>query len=124
MFKRESIYKWNVTPFQMFENASYWQPPPLIRFTRGCDYDESYEKVKKELLAKKVTHLSSEKHSALNNLLKNLTIERKSISNGMLFCIDNAEKAEEIITSLVNSIKSGNDSSLNNIVGIVFIYIF
>ena len=112
----DSIYKWNVTPFQMFENGSYWQPPPLNRFTKGCDFDDSYEKVKKELLTKKETHLSTEKNDALNNMLKNLTIERKSISNGMLFCIDNAEKAEEIITSIVNSIKSGNESSLNKIV--------
>ena len=31
----------------MFKNGSYWQPPPLNRYTQGSP-DESYEKAKKE----------------------------------------------------------------------------
>jgi hypothetical protein len=33
-----------------------------------------------------------------------LTLERKSISEAMIFCIDNAEKAQEIVECLVESI--------------------
>ncbi len=33
-----------------------------------------------------------------------MTLERKSISEAMIFCIDNAEKAQEIVECLVESI--------------------
>jgi hypothetical protein len=40
-------------------------------------------------------------------MLKNITLERKSISEAMIFCIDNAEKAEEIVECIVDSITQG-----------------
>jgi hypothetical protein len=52
------------------------------------------------------------KRSKLEEMLKNITLERKSISEAMIFCIDNAEKAEEIVECLVESITQG-DLTLN-----------
>ncbi len=37
-------------------------------------------------------------------MLRNLTTERKSIGEAMIFCIENAEKAEEIIQCIVESL--------------------
>ena len=50
--KGESIAKWNTAPFRMFKNGSFWQPPPLNRYTKGSP-DESYEKAKHELEIRK-----------------------------------------------------------------------
>ena len=37
-------------------------------------------------------------------MLRNLTSDRKSIGEAMIFCIQNADKAEEIVECLVESL--------------------
>ncbi len=48
----ESLTKWRTAPFRMFKNGSFWQPPPLNRYTQGSP-DESYENARHELEIKK-----------------------------------------------------------------------
>lgn len=98
----ESIAKWNTAPFKMFKNGSFWQPPPLNRYTKGSP-DESYEKAKHELEIRK-GNLSNDKREKLEEMLRNLTSDRKSIGEAMIFCIQNADKAEEIVECLVESL--------------------
>jgi U2-associated protein SR140 len=52
IIKGDSICKWKTKPFQMFKNGSYWQPPPVNRFTT-CSRDESYERAYREIEVKK-----------------------------------------------------------------------
>jgi U2-associated protein SR140 len=53
-------------------------------------------------------------------MLRNLTTERKSIAEAMIFCIDNAEKAEEIVECIVESLSIA-ETPLNKKVYIFFI---
>ena len=50
--KGESASKWSTKPFQMFKNGSYWQPPPLNRYTQGSS-DDAYDRAKQEVEIKK-----------------------------------------------------------------------
>lgn len=43
----------------MFENGSYWIPPPLIKYTQGSP-DEAYDKALGELETQKEGALSRE----------------------------------------------------------------
>ena len=98
----ESVSKWRTVPFRMFKNGSYWQPPPLNRYTQGSP-DEAYEKAKTECEIRR-GNLCNEKRDKLEDILRNINSERKSISDAMLFCLDNAEKAEEIVQVIVESL--------------------
>ena len=86
----------------MFKNGSYWQPPALNRYTQGLP-DEAYEKAKQEVEIKK-TNLTNEKRDKLEEMLRNLTTERKSIAKAMIWCIENSEKAEEIVECIAESL--------------------
>jgi hypothetical protein len=44
------------------------------------------------------------KREKLEEMLRNLTSDRKSIGEAMIFCIQNADKAEEIVECLVESL--------------------
>lgn len=74
------------------------------------------QKAKAVLLSAEANKQTSEKLKKLGDLLKNLTTERKSISEAMLFCIDNADKAEEISEylneSIVNLINDEEEKNL------------
>ena len=98
----ESASNWRTVPFKMFKNGSFWQPPPLNRYTEGSP-DESYEKARHELEVRKGS-LCNEKRDKLEEILRNITTERKSISDAMVFCIENAEKAEEIVECIIESL--------------------
>ena len=54
----ESVSNWSTLPFKMFKNGSYWQPPPINRYTQGSP-DDSFEKAKFELEMRK-ENLSNE----------------------------------------------------------------
>ena len=53
--------------------------------------------------------------------MKNLTTDRKSIGEAMLFCIDNAEKSEDIVKCIVDSL-SISDTPLSKKVKIKLKY--
>lgn len=115
----DSTSNWRTTPFRMFKNGSFWRPPPVNRYTQGTP-DETYEKAKRELETKSKGNLANDKKSKLEEILKNITLERKSISEAMIFCIDNAEKAEEIVESLVESIIKP-DQTLNKRISFLYL---
>jgi RNA recognition motif-containing protein len=108
----ETISKWSQNLFQMFKGGSYWKPPPRNRYTQGSP-DEGKHKVKvdlelikpKKLVTPKSTNTSkatpktattNEKLKKMTEILKNLTIERKSISDAMIYCVEHAERSEQI----------------------------
>lgn len=48
----ESVSNWSTQPFKMFKKGSFWQPPPVNRYTQGMP-DESYEKARHEFEIRK-----------------------------------------------------------------------
>jgi hypothetical protein len=53
--------------------------------------------------------------------MKDLTTERRSISNAMIYCIENADKSEDIIKFILHSIKDGEFSLNKKVIEEVFI---
>lgn len=112
----ESVSRWSTTPFRMFKGGSYWQPPPLNRYTRRQNSpDLAYARAKSELEEPRAktaaasanayaSSLCTEKRDRLEELLRNLATERKSISEAMCFCIENADKAQEICECIGDSL--------------------
>lgn len=101
----ESVSRWRTAPFRMFKGGSYWQPPPLNRYTRRqASPDLAYARAKSELEERKGGSLSTEKRDRLEELLRGLATERKSISEAMCFCIENADKAQEVCECIADSL--------------------
>ena len=48
----KSVSNWSSQPFKMFKHGSFWQPPPLNRYTQEST-DDSYEKVRQEFEIRK-----------------------------------------------------------------------
>lgn len=50
--------------------------------------------------------LTDEKREEFEDILRNLTTERKSISEAMAFCLDNADHSAEIVYTILESINN------------------
>ena len=48
--------------------------------------------------------LCSDKRDELEDILRNISTERKSISDAMVYCIENADKAGEIVDCIAESL--------------------
>jgi len=94
----------------MFKNGSFWQPPPLNRYTKGPE-DTAYETAWTELNVRQ-DKLCSEKRDKLEEVLHGLTTERVSVGEAMKYCIENADQAEEIVECITESLLI-NETPLN-----------
>ena len=65
--------------------------------------EKEREKSKKYYVGNKI--LSDEENEELENILRNITIERNSISNALLYCFDHAESSAEIVLIISQSLK-------------------
>ncbi|CAF1312333.1 unnamed protein product [Adineta ricciae] len=129
----DSITSWRTDTFRLFKGGSLWLPPQPQQFTAGMP-DELFEKVKKETenetSIKTDSHASVTSHTSNNNnnvnhsnshsnkrgrlsqrqrdhledLLQTLTPERAKIGDAMLWAIDHAEAADEIIDCITESL--------------------
>lgn len=103
----------------MFENGSVWKPPPLNPFLQGMPEDlvefsppNSPERRRKGDKKESRHHdrdskkgmLSDSQRDKFENMLRNLTPQRKAISETMIYCIDHAEAAEEIVACITESL--------------------
>jgi len=98
----ESRARWRTRPFRMFAGGSFWQPPPLNRYTQGMP-DEAYEAARRELDTAE-TALGSDRRDRLEEMLRAITTERKSVAEAMRYCIENADKAEEVVECVAESL--------------------
>ncbi|XP_064638246.1 U2 snRNP-associated SURP motif-containing protein-like isoform X2 [Lineus longissimus] len=95
----DSPYKWRTEKFRMFKNGSYWQPPPLNPYTSGMP---------EELLNKddqpKKGQLTDSQRERFEDLLRDLTPEKPKVGDAMVWCMDHAESAEEIVDCISESL--------------------
>lgn len=122
----DGLYEWRTREFRMFENGSLWKPPPLNPFEDGMpeelinrsgiatvDKVSSDRPVKcqsntlKDDLSAKDT-LSTSKREVFNDLLQNLEPKKVSIGTLMMFCIDHADAAGEIMDCIQESLGASN----------------
>ncbi|XP_055935383.1 U2 snRNP-associated SURP motif-containing protein-like [Argiope bruennichi] len=105
ILKGDHPSKWHTEEFSMFKNGSIWRPPPLNPYLQGMP-DELVDQqppVPRPTEPKKGS-LSDSQRDKFEDLLRHITPEKHKIAEVMIYCIDHAEAAEEIIDCIAEAI--------------------
>ncbi|XP_053714556.1 U2 snRNP-associated SURP motif-containing protein isoform X2 [Synchiropus splendidus] len=97
----EAPAKWRTDDFRMFKNGSLWRPPPLNPYLHG-PYDDVEEEEEEEQGKKGC--LKEDERDKLEEMLRALTPRRGDVAEAMLFCLNHAEAAEEIVECITESL--------------------
>ncbi|XP_034428525.1 U2 snRNP-associated SURP motif-containing protein isoform X3 [Hippoglossus hippoglossus] len=98
----EAPAKWRTDDFRMFKNGSFWHPPPLNPYLHG-PYDDGDEEEDDEDGIRKGC-LKEDERDKLEEMLRAMSPRRGDISEAMLFCLNRAEAAEEIVECITESL--------------------
>ncbi|XP_033884714.2 U2 snRNP-associated SURP motif-containing protein-like isoform X2 [Acipenser ruthenus] len=98
----DSPTKWRTEDFRMFKNGSMWQPPPLNPYLHGTVEDEQETEIEEE--PSKKGSLKEEQRDKLEEVLRALTPRKNDIGDAMVFCLNHAEAAEEIVECIAESL--------------------
>uniref|UniRef100_A0A8C3G1F0 Zgc:163098 n=1 Tax=Cyclopterus lumpus TaxID=8103 RepID=A0A8C3G1F0_CYCLU len=100
----QSPTEWRTADFRMFRGGSMWRPPIINNYSeRDEDQADVEEDVPPEEEVKK-GQLRSEHKLRLETLLKELTPSRDDVANAMLFCLERADAAEEVVGHITESL--------------------
>ncbi|KIY92374.1 U2-associated protein [Monoraphidium neglectum] len=83
----DTLRTWRMDPFQMVEGGQRWLPPAML----------AVEAVKREAGDRA---LSDHERDKWEDILRGLTAERAAIRAGMVFALDHAEAAAEVVEVL------------------------
>ncbi|KAI1898636.1 hypothetical protein AGOR_G00074420 [Albula goreensis] len=97
----ESPNEWRTADFRMFRGGSIWRPPLLNPYLHGAEDSREEEEEEEEL---KKGQLKAEHRDRLENLLRGLTPRREDIGDAMVFCLERAEAAEEVVGCIAESL--------------------
>ncbi|KAK8762979.1 hypothetical protein V5799_034412 [Amblyomma americanum] len=98
--------RWRTQEFRMFEGGSLWKPPPMNPYLQGMP-PELVEKEQEESPSKddnRKGSLSDSQRDKLEDMLRALTPERPRIMEAMIYCIEHADAAEEIVDCVTQSL--------------------
>ncbi|XP_054621143.1 U2 snRNP-associated SURP motif-containing protein isoform X7 [Dunckerocampus dactyliophorus] len=98
----EAPVKWRTDDFRMFKNGSLWRPPPLNPYLHG-PYDDDEEEDEDDESIKKGC-LKEDERDKLEEMLRALSPRRGDVAEAMLFCLNHAEAAEEIVECVAESL--------------------
>ncbi|XP_076454381.1 U2 snRNP-associated SURP motif-containing protein-like [Babylonia areolata] len=97
----DSPYKWRTEEFRMFKGGSMWRPPPINPYTQGMPEELVDKEVEFDhnlpLFGGKKGSLTDSQRDRLEDMLRSLTPERTKVGEVMIWCLDHAEAAEEIV---------------------------
>ncbi|XP_061658286.1 U2 snRNP-associated SURP motif-containing protein isoform X1 [Syngnathoides biaculeatus] len=93
----ESLTKWRTTDFRMFRGGSLWRPPVLNSYIDRDEEEEVGEEAAATEEEVKKGQLRAEHKQRLEELLQGLTPTRRDIADAMLFCLERADAAEEVV---------------------------
>ncbi|XP_034746945.1 U2 snRNP-associated SURP motif-containing protein [Etheostoma cragini] len=100
----QSPTEWRTADFRMFRGGSMWRPPIINNYSqRGEDREEVVEEDASPEEELKKGQLRAEHRQRLETLLKELTPGREDIGNAMLFCLQRADAAEEVVGHITES---------------------
>uniref|UniRef100_A0A1A7WV87 U2 snRNP-associated SURP domain containing n=2 Tax=Iconisemion striatum TaxID=60296 RepID=A0A1A7WV87_9TELE len=100
----ESPTKWRTTGFRMFRGGSVWRPPILNDYSvRGDEEAEVMDTTSLEEEEVKKGQLRAEHRQKLETLLEELTPSRDGIASAMMFCLERADAAEEVVGHVTDS---------------------
>jgi len=101
----DSCNKWRTEEFRMFKGGSIWRPPPINPFTQGMPDDLVNRTAHSEFeVVLRKGKLTNSQRDRLEDMLRELTPERSKIAEGMVWCLDHAEAAEEIVECISESL--------------------
>ncbi|XP_068136871.1 U2 snRNP-associated SURP motif-containing protein isoform X3 [Hyperolius riggenbachi] len=98
----DSPTKWRTEDFRMFKNGSFWRPPPLNPYLHGMAEEQEPEPFVEEPIKKGA--LKEEQRDKLEEVLRGLTPRKNDIGEAMVFCLNHAEAAEEIVDCIAESL--------------------
>ncbi|XP_060942551.1 U2 snRNP-associated SURP motif-containing protein [Limanda limanda] len=98
----ESPTEWRTTDFRLFRGGSLWRPPVLHNYSQEEEGTEAEEEASPEEEVKK-GQLRNEHRLRLEMLLKELTPSREDIAGAMLFSLERADAAEEVVGLIAES---------------------
>ncbi|XP_051950316.1 U2 snRNP-associated SURP motif-containing protein-like isoform X1 [Xyrauchen texanus] len=99
----ENPNKWRSSTFRMFRGGSLWKPPLLNPYLHGDEEAEESSFPSQEEEQKK-GQLKPENRERLEALLRGLTPDRNEIGDAMVFCLERAEAAEEVVSCITESL--------------------
>ncbi|XP_041707163.1 U2 snRNP-associated SURP motif-containing protein isoform X1 [Coregonus clupeaformis] len=96
--------EWRTADFRMFRGGSIWRPPLLNPYLHGDEEagDEEESPSQEEELKK--GQLKTAHRERLETLLRGLTPRREDVGDAMLFCLERAEAAEEVVGCIAESL--------------------
>ncbi|KAI1319858.1 U2 snRNP-associated SURP domain-containing protein [Mortierella claussenii] len=105
MMQGDTATRWRTEPFKMVDGGPTWVPP-LMPFTDEVyEEDERLMEAHEEEFEKGLVKgiLSRGERSFLEAQLRMLSAQRRSIGRAMMFCMQHADAADEIVEIIVNS---------------------
>ncbi|XP_008425961.1 U2 snRNP-associated SURP motif-containing protein isoform X2 [Poecilia reticulata] len=102
----ESPTKWRTAEFRLFRGGSLWRPPILNSYTERSDEGAEVEEAAPPEEEVKKGQLRAEHRQRLETLVEELTPSREDIAGAMLFCLDRADAAEEVVGHISESFSS------------------
>ncbi|XP_032432798.1 U2 snRNP-associated SURP motif-containing protein isoform X1 [Xiphophorus hellerii] len=99
----ESPTKWRTAEFRLFRGGSLWRPPILNSYTERSDEGAAVEEAAPPEEEVKKGQLRAEHRQRLETLVEELTPSREDIASAMLFCLDRADAAEEVVGHISES---------------------
>ncbi|KAK2828553.1 hypothetical protein Q5P01_019587 [Channa striata] len=100
----ESPTEWRSTDFRMFRGGSLWRPPVLNDYSQRVEERAEVEEDASPEEEVKKGQLRNEQRQRLETLLKELTPSREDIAKAMLFCLERADAAEEVVGLITESL--------------------
>uniref|UniRef100_A0A0B7ALJ1 CID domain-containing protein n=1 Tax=Arion vulgaris TaxID=1028688 RepID=A0A0B7ALJ1_9EUPU len=101
----DSATKWRTEEFYMFMGGSIWRPPPINPFTQGMPEDLVNREANSEFeLILRKGKLTNSQRDRLEDILRELTPDRTKIAEAMVWCLDHAEAAEEVVDCIAESL--------------------
>ncbi|XP_039616431.1 U2 snRNP-associated SURP motif-containing protein isoform X3 [Polypterus senegalus] len=97
----DSPNKWRTEDFRMFKSGSLWRPPPLNPYLHGTADEQEKETLEEP---SKKGSLKEEQRDKLEELLRGLTPRKNDVGDAMVFCLNHAEAAEEIVECIAESL--------------------
>ncbi|XP_078694249.1 U2 snRNP-associated SURP motif-containing protein-like isoform X4 [Branchiostoma floridae x Branchiostoma belcheri] len=98
----DSPQKWKPQEFRMFKSGSLWRPPPMNPYLQGMPEDVVTTEMHDEPIKRGA--LKDNDRDKLEDLLRGLNPERPKVAEAMLFCLDHADAAEEVVECIAESL--------------------
>ncbi|XP_069049539.1 U2 snRNP-associated SURP motif-containing protein isoform X2 [Lepisosteus oculatus] len=96
--------EWRTADFRMFRGGSLWRPPLLKPYLHGDEDEREEPSSPSQEEEIKKGQLKAEHRDRLENTLRGLVARKEDIGNAMVFCLERAEAAEEVVGCIAESL--------------------